>query len=237
MWVFPMAAAVVAGIFTALITQEWIAKRKPHELAWAIAFLMFAIASFAASMGMLAGWSAFGYRVFFLFGAVINVPVLALGTFYLLGPRKVAHAAALVVAAAALFSAGAVWYAHLETSQLAVEGLVPKSRLVLPDSTLVLARYMSFAGFFVVVAGALWSAWRLARRGGEMMRRLAMANILIAVGTSIVAGASGFIAIGTSLGSALFAVGLLAGISVIFAGFLRTRARAVPAPEPPAEDT
>lgn len=238
MWVFPMGAAIVSGVFAAMIGGEYVTKRKPYEMAWSIALLAFAIASFAAGMGMLGGWTPLWYRMFFLLGAVVNVPFLGLGTIYLLGPRRIGHACAVLLAAATIFAAGAVFFADLNLAALAVKGRVPRSSLVLPDSTLLLARYFSFIGFFVVVGGALWSAWRLARKASDRrIRAIAMANILIAAGTSIVAGASGFIALGSALGSALFSIGLLAGVSVMFAGFLKTRVRTAPSEEltPPAE--
>ncbi len=66
------------------------------------------------------------------------------------------------------------------------------------------------------MAGALWSAWRVRRDGAP--RRLLWSNGLIALGT-LVLGASGTL---NSLFGAMtaFAVCLLAGIVVLFAGFL-----------------
>jgi len=86
----------------------------------------------------------------------------------------------------------------------------------------VLAGVASGAGAMVVVAGAVWSAARLAagrRPGrGDGSGRLVLSNVLIAAGT-LVAGASGIL---NSVVNAMtaFAVTLVAGISVIFAGFL-----------------
>jgi len=84
----------------------------------------------------------------------------------------------------------------------------------------VLAAVGSGVAAVVIVAGAVWSAVRLARR--RSTRRLAFANGLIAFGT-LVLGAGGI------LNSVLdemdgFAVSLVVGISVIFAGFLLTNA-------------
>jgi hypothetical protein len=84
----------------------------------------------------------------------------------------------------------------------------------------ILAAAGSGVAAVVIVAGAVWSAVRLARR--RSTRRLALANALIATGT-VILGAGGI------LNSVLnemdgFAVSLVAGISVIFAGFLLTNA-------------
>ncbi|MGH9181443.1 MAG: hypothetical protein ACRDY5_06990, partial [Acidimicrobiales bacterium] len=78
-----------------------------------------------------------------------------------------------------------------------------------------LAAGASGLGALVVVAGALWSA---VRERGARRGHLVAANLLIALGT-VVTGASGL------LNSVLdemdgFAVTLLVGITLIFAGFL-----------------
>lgn len=225
MWVFPLAAAVVAGIFTALVGQSYITARKPHNLAWALALLTFATASFAAAMGMIASWTPFTYRVFYLFGAIVNVPLLALGTLYLLAPRKFGHFAALIVFIASVFAAGLVFGADVSREALGGDE-IPMSSAAFGAGTapVLTARYISFIGFFIVVGGALWSAWRLARNREPHLRALAMGNILIALGTTVVAAASAVLRLGR-LGSAIFSVGLLMGIVVMFTGFLRTKVR------------
>jgi hypothetical protein len=245
MWIFPLGAALVSAVFAALIAQQWLTKKRPNQLAWAIALAMFAIASFAAAVGILGGWNGFEFRVYYLFGAIVNVPVLALGTLYLLAPRKLGHAAAVLVAAAAVFAAGATFTAHLNSLTcpasasltqnapdcgLHIKG-IPRARDVMPENVRTLSRYYSFIGFFVVVGGALWSAWRLARERSENLQRLAAGNILIAAGTFVVAVGSGFARYG---GGSVFAVGLLVGVCLMFAGFIRTRPRAQP-PSPKTE--
>jgi drug/metabolite transporter (DMT)-like permease len=77
----------------------------------------------------------------------------------------------------------------------------------------------------VVLAGALWSAWRF-RRG-----RMVKANLLIAGGTLVLA-ASG--TLNSVLGEVeAFSVTLVLGISLIFAGFLVASAGPAPRPAPP----
>jgi drug/metabolite transporter (DMT)-like permease len=222
MWVFPMAAAVVSALFCALVAQQWVRKGRPHQGAWAAALLMFAVASFAAAIGMLGEWSPALFRLYYLFGAIINVPFLGAGTIYLLARRPLGHAFALIVVVGAIFAAGVVFGARLDPEPLArATGEIPSGRdvwiEVLPRT---LSRYYSFAGLFIVVAGALWSSWRLAQQRSERLRGLAIGNILIAVGTLVVGVASQFARYGRG---SVFAVGLLVGVSVMFAGFLRTR--------------
>ena len=76
----------------------------------------------------------------------------------------------------------------------------------------------------VIIAGALWSAWRLTRgrqstRGPAVTaRRLAAGNVVIALGTLILS-ASGTLA-GRLGKDTAFAVTLVAGVVVLFCGFL-----------------
>lgn len=222
MWIFPMAAAAVAAVFALLITRQWLARHKPHHLAWAIALAMFAVGSFAAAAGLLGSWSGGLYRTFYFFGAIANVPVLGLGTMFLSAPKRVATAFAVVVAAALIYAAGATFTAQLNGAGLATRG-VPRAGEVLPGQLRDLSRIYSYTGFFIVLGGALWSAWRLSRTGDEALRRIAGANVLIAAGAFVAGVASGFARFGR--GSVL-GVGLLAGISLMFAGFLKSKAPA-----------
>jgi hypothetical protein len=222
MWIFPLAAAGVSGVFASILFRGWKATPRPHLLAWSIALAMFAIASGAAATGMLAGWSAPSFRTYYLFGAILNVPVLALGTVHLLAPEREARIATSVVILLSISAVIAVVGAELDTAALRTTG-IPSGSEVMPPGPRVVSRYYSFAGFFVVVGGALWSAWRLARSRQAHLKRLAGANALIATGTFIVAVASGFARYGRGV---VFAVGLFFGVSVMFLGFLMTRTKA-----------
>ena len=219
MWFFPLAAAGVAGIFSLTLARGWGTKRRPNLLAWAVALAMFAVASGAAAWGLLWGWSSGVYRTYYLFGAVVNVPVLALGSIYLLAPRPAGHAAAALVVGASLWAVLEVAGAPLNETALAIPG-IPAGSAVIAESSRTLSRVYSYFGFIIVVGGALWSAYKLRRQRHDDLRRLATANSLIALGTLVVAVASGFARYGRG---AFFAVGLLTGISIMFAGFLKTR--------------
>jgi hypothetical protein len=74
------ASFIIAVAFGLSTFDRWLRRHRPHELAWTIALGLFAIASLALWWAEARGWSSASFRVFFLFGAVINVPWLALGT-------------------------------------------------------------------------------------------------------------------------------------------------------------
>lgn len=242
MWLFPLGAAVVSSVFAAQLARQFLAKRRPHQLAWTVALSMFALATLATAEGVRAGWTPALFRTYYLLGALINVPFLAVGTVYLLAPRRWAHAFAAVVVAASVVGAWSLLRAPLDAVALAAVKGVPESSVVIVGAAPLpraLSRYYSYTAFAIVVLGAVWSSWRLTRRRSEHLRRLATGNLMIAGGTFAVAAAS--IAIRLGKGSdvaALFSTGLLAGITLMFLGFLRTRSRpapAVPAPRPAAE--
>lgn len=225
MWIFPLAAAAVSAYFAWLLASGYRDRRRPNLLAWSVALAMFALASASAALGMLAGWAPATFRVYYLFGAILNVPVLALGTIYLLAPRRPAHICAAVVVLASLFATAVMIGAGVETSGLETNG-IPRGSEVLSGTVRLLSRYYSIAGFIVVVGGALWSSLRITRARQPHLKRLAGANLLIAGGTTIVAASSEVARIASGgAGGSVFAVGLLLGVSLMFAGFLRTRPR------------
>ena len=218
------AAALVALAFAMSTFERWLARRRRHELAWSVALTMFSLASGALAAGAALGWGSLTFRLFYLFGAIANVPFLALGTVYLLAGRRRGDACAAGTALFFAFAAGVVAVAPF-TGPLPRDELARGSEVFGPLPR-VLAASASGIGALVVVAGALWSMARV-RTG-----RTVLANALIALGT-LVTGASGL------LNSVLdemtgFAVTLVAGITLIFAGFLVATAAPRPAPRRPA---
>jgi hypothetical protein len=219
MGLFPLAAALVSGTFSVSLIRQFLRRRGPHRLAWGVALGTFAAASGLAAVGMIAGWSGSIFRLYYLFGALVNVPILALGTIYLYFPRRVGHAAAVMVLGASLYAGIAVVSADLVEAPLRITGAIPMGSEVMAAPVRALSRYYSYAGFLIVVAGALWSAVRLARKPGERFKRLAQGNGLIAAGTVVVALGSAFARQGEG---SVFAVGLAVGVTVMYLGFLRT---------------
>jgi hypothetical protein len=203
-------AALVALAFSMSTFERWLARRRRHELAWSVSLLQFALASAALAAGAGLGWNGTWFRLFYLFGAITNVPFLALGTIYLLGDRRRADVVAAFVALFAAFAAGVLATAPF-TGPVPRDTL-PQGREVFDVLPRVMAAVASGVGATVVIAGAVWSAWRF-RRG-----RMLWANVLIALGTTIT-GMSGLL---NSVMDEMdgFAVTLTVGITVIFAGFL-----------------
>ncbi len=83
-WVFPMLSALVALVFAALLTRQYVRRRRSYQALWAIALLMYAIASATVALGVADGWTSGEFRVYWILGAVLNVPFLAQGELDLL---------------------------------------------------------------------------------------------------------------------------------------------------------
>jgi len=217
-------ATVVSFAFAGATFERWLRRRRRHELAWSVALVLFALGSLSLWAGAAIGWDGLTFRLFYLFGAIVNVPFLALGTVYLLSGRRRGDRWAVAVAIGCAFAAGVLAVAPLEGTIRADE--LPRGSEVFGVLPRVLAAVASGAGATVVLAGAVWSAARLLgggrRADGDRRRegagRLAAGNLLIALGT-ILLSTSGLL--NSVLGEMdAFAVTLTLGITVLFAGFL-----------------
>jgi hypothetical protein len=211
-------ATLVSAAFAASTGERWLARRRRHEAAWTVALLLFGVAALALWVGVSRGWDLTTFRVFFLFGAVLNVPWLALGTIYLLLGVRWGDRVAAAVALLSTLAVG-VMIAAPAKAPLPASGL-PKGSEIFGILPRVLAAVASGVGATVVLVGAVWSAVRLLRGGRSIpgAGRLALGNLFIAVGT-LVLGASG-LGSGRLGQEGSFALTLAAGIAVLFVGFL-----------------
>ena len=107
------AATLVATAFAAATLERWLVRRRPHELAWTVSLAMFAAASAALWVAEAAGWSSPSFRAFYLFGAILNVPWLALGTVFLLAGRRIGDGVRWGLVLASGFAAGVLVTAPL----------------------------------------------------------------------------------------------------------------------------
>ena len=212
------AATLVALAFATSTLDRWLRRRRAHELAWTISLALFALGAGALWWAEGQGWTLGTFRVFYLAGAVLNVPWLALGTVHLLGSQRLARRVQVGVVAFTWFATGAILVAP--TKAPVAGGELPTGKDVFGVWPRLLAAVGSGVSALVIIAGALWSAWRLWRgtRSSSAPARLAAGNLLIAAGTLILS-ASGTLA-GRLGKDRAFAVTLLVGIVVLFAGFL-----------------
>ena len=222
----PVLATAVSLAFGVHLLVRSGRRRSWAEATWGVAILMFAAASAALSLGVADGWTATEFQVYGLFGAVLNVPYLALGELYLLvRPQQVVHLLLVVTLAGTAWAAAEVRSAPVDPSVLAGQEFFSGREALGEGSPAVgLARWYSLPAYAVLVLGALWSAFRM-RRG---MRSRFFGTLLIAAGATVVAVGAIFARRGDFAG---FSITLAGGIAVMYWGFL-TATRRPPAPSP-----
>ena len=203
-------SALVSAVFAVVMGTRYQRRRRAHQLAWTIGLAMFAAAAVAGALARMGGATEAEYRVFYLFGAILNVAWLALGTLFLLAPR-IARWAAWGVVALSVVAAVAVF-----TSPVDLTAAVDTGK-GFGDSPLhrVLAVIGSGVVSVILIGGALWAAWVCLRRRHEGRR--ALGNVIIAAGV-LVAAAGGTAAFTGASGVVEWTN--FGGVTRIFIGFL-----------------
>ena len=216
-WLLPAVATAASAAFAAAVLRQYAARRRPYQLAWGVALAMFALGSLALTVGVAGGWTPVGFKVYYLFGALLNVPWLALGTVSLLAGPAARRA---YLAGLALFTAAAtVLLAAAEVRAGDLAGRLPEGKAFLPVPVRVLAVLGNTVGTLVVVGGAVASG--LALRHRRHLRSRFEGNLLIALGVLLAAGGGVFAFLDQS---GKLAAGLALGACVMYAGFRRASA-------------
>lgn len=211
--IFPLLAIGVAWLFSARLAAQWVRRHRPHALAWAISLFLFGLGHVAVLIGITSGWSAPTFGIYWLAGALLNVPFLAIGQLHLMD-RKRSVIWWTLAGLAVVWNVSFTLTAAYDTAVLAAATGVPAGKDVIGGSiAYALLRPMTYT-FAVVVLGSAWSAWR----------RRTWSLLLIAVGTAVAAAGSSVI--GSSV-DYLFPVLSAAGVSIMYLGFRKVSAPAV----------
>ena len=206
--VLPALATLVAVAFCAQLARQYARRRRPHALAWAIALGLFGLASAMVSVGVAVGWSAPVFGVYWVAGALLNVPLLAVGQMMLLDPPR----SVLYWTLAGIFAVWSVAFtvmAGFDAQVLAAasaQQAIPLGKEVLGGTAAYRLVGPFNATFLVVVVGSVSSAVRTRR----------WAVLLIAVGVTVAAAGSSAVGSGRDF---LFAVLLASGVSIMYVGF------------------
>jgi hypothetical protein len=214
-WIIPAIAVAAAAAFATAVLLQYAQRHKPYQLAWGIALSMFAVASLALTLGVAVGWSPSNFKLYYLFGAILNVPWLALGTVLLLGRRTAARVYLGCLLAFSAVSVALVVLAPVTSADLA-SSLVPEGRRFLPLAVRLLAVSGNVAGTLLVIGGAVVSGLALRRR--RELRPRFEGNLLIALGVAFAAGGGVFAFLDQS---GKLGAGLAVGACVMYLGFWR----------------
>lgn len=219
-----LLASLVTFTFAAAVIRQYLDRPRPYKLVWAAALLCYGVATVAQFAAELHGWTVFEFRLWYLSGGLLTAAYLGQGTAMLLLSRRVAR---VLLATLLLLTALAVWRSFAVpialASVLPPAGKISPRATVLPADLRWLAAVLNIYGTLLLVGGALWSCLVYLDRSLDRRRRAgyrALSTVLIAGGSFIVALAGTFEALGQ--GEFLYLAEIV-GITVIFAGFLRSR--------------
>lgn len=203
-------AALAATLFSIDLWRGYSRKPRPHVAAFGAGMIMFAIATWALFVGLTFGWNGGVYRVFFLFGAILNIPVLALGSMFLVVGKKSGHAMTIAIGALAAISTTLTLTMPFENPL--PKGGIPVDIFPLGFSPRLFAIIGGAAGSTILIALSLVSLLRFWNKN----RSIVSGNALILLGVFAAAWRGTGLALGDGGG---FALSLLLAVSLIWAGY------------------
>jgi hypothetical protein len=212
-----MITGAIGLVYVVLLLSQYFRRRKPHQLAWAAGFAIYGTAALMEAYSEATGmWDPFIYRVYIVLAASM-VGFLGLGTLYLITRRRIWGNAYLVFILVCLgvFFFG-VFTTPLDTSKLVagitVGGLPLGAGGSFPR---MMSLPFNITGTLLLIGGSAWSVIKFWPK--KEYRYRSWANVLIIVGTLVIAGAGSMARAGQTAG--LYPAEMVAS-AILLAGFL-----------------
>jgi len=216
-YVIPLIAAVVGVSFAVVVGRQYLVRRKPYQAIWALALAMFGAAAAFETIGQLAGWSEATYKGYYLFGGLLNVGWLGIGSLAILVTPRIGRVAVIVMVVISLISIVAVLASHTNSTLLKAQ-VPPAGAIDVPG---VIPAVINTSGSLLLVGGAAWSAWKSFRGGAPGNRVVGLA--ILAAGAFVVAG--GHTLARTKGVYVIQPLSEAVGIAAMFTGYLVIEAR------------
>jgi hypothetical protein len=204
----PVAAALVAVLFCALLLRSFRRRPAGQKALWAAGFALFAAAAASEALAQRAGWSPALFRSYYLAGGVLTVAYLGAGSAWLLLPPR---ARDVLVGALSVATVAAVLTVLVAPIDVAALAHTPSGRPPTNDAigghAFLWAIALNSLGTLFLVGGSLYSILR---------RQRVRPNVWIGGGALVVAMATGLSRAGDY---SLVYFGELVGIALMFSGF------------------
>ncbi|MEA2623737.1 MAG: hypothetical protein QOH61_2647 [Chloroflexota bacterium] len=218
-----LATVALSLLLTLWIGRQWLRRRRPHQLAWSVAFTLFTIGVASQLGAALIGWSEPLYRIWYLSGAVLAAAWLGHGTVLLLAGTRMARVLTLLLAVASVVATGIVLAAPVDFALGTAGG--PASGAGFPGLVRMLTPIFNVYGTGALLIGAAVSLSKYLWSGGNGRRSAGTA--MIGVGTLVIALGGTLSRFGVP--EALYLSELVA-LLMILAGFSLTASPGGPGP-------
>jgi hypothetical protein len=230
---YPLIVLLVSGSFCTAVALQFRQRRRPYQLAWALALAAGALGSLAYIVFLQASKPELAFRVYYIGGALLTAPLLGLGSLYLVARSPAAKVrvrwVVRVVVGLSLIGVVLLLASPVHTAALQQLDGGPGTDVLKDGPWKPILILLNIQGAVCVFGVAVYSAWQLYRRSGT--RTLLAANALIALGTFIISQAGAEAR--TGFGAGAFWLTMTVGWVVLFGGFLCTFG---PAPAPRAAE-
>jgi hypothetical protein len=203
-------AGVCASLFAIDLWRDYRRRPRPHIAAYATGMTMFAIATWALFSGVAFGWTGVSYRTFYLFGAILNIPFLALGSMFLVGGKRAGHIMTLFLGALTAIATTLTLTVPFQ-KELPSDG-IPHDMFATGFGPRLFAIIGAATGTVILIVLSVVSLARFWRKD----RNIVWGNALILAGTLTAAWGGSGLALGEAGG---FAVSLLLAVSLIWSGY------------------
>jgi hypothetical protein len=94
--VLPLLTAILAAITAVAVFDQWVRRRRPYQVVWALGLTWYALAAAAEFLGGANGWTE-SLRAWYLFGAFGVAAWLGLGTVFLLRRTRFGYVVAVAI--------------------------------------------------------------------------------------------------------------------------------------------
>lgn len=221
----PILTTLVSIPFAIVLFQRYRDRGGLHLLWWGIGVTMYGVGTLTESLTTLLGWDPLVFRLWYVSGALLGGAPLAQGTVYLLLSRRWADRLTVLLVSAVAVAATMVFLSPLNLTL--VEPYRLSGRVMEWTWVRLFSPFINLYAVFFLIGGALWSAYKYARRreaGGRVL-----GNLLIAVG-AILPGIGGTF---TRFGhvEVLYVTELL-GLLLLYAGYRANVGSPAPAVHP-----
>jgi len=223
----PILTTLVSVPFAIVLFQRYRDRGGLHLLWWGIGVTMYGVGTLTESLTTLLGWDPLVFRFWYVSGALLGGAPLAQGTVYLLLSRRWADRFTVLLVTAVAVAATMVFLSPLNLAL--VEPYRLSGRVLEWTWVRLFSPFINLYAVFFLIGGALWSAYKYARRREPGGGGRVLGNLLIAVG-AILPGIGGTF---TRFGhvEVLYVTELL-GLLLLYAGYRANVGSAAPAVHP-----